>query len=612
MKIPECLKTANITILHKKNSKLDLNNWRGVFVTSVVRGVLMKMIYERTYETIDKSMSDAQIGARKGKSVRNHLFVLNSIMKDVSSSKKKEPIDINVTDFKQMFDAEELPQVINAFYESGIQSDLLALLCEANRNVKFAVKTPSGKTESRSIYNKIMQGDVMSPIMSSNFVDVNIVKPAIKSGNVYLYKNKVPIPPLIMQDDTLTISVCGNKTKEMNKMVNTQASIMGLQFGVDKCVKMHVGKNHNLELCGKGKIDSWKETIVKNKTGINRIVDVFEGEAEIKTVDKTKYLGEIISTNMKNENNIKEKTNKAFGNTNRIVTSILERPYAKYTFKAAKLMRDGMLVGSMLNNAETWINITKNDIEKLDKPDVLLMEKLFETKAAKAFQHLEMGTLPVRYVIMAKRLKFLKYILDENIDSMIRQVYEAQKADSKKGDFIEQIKEDVKEMNWSVTENEIISNTKAKWNKKVKEKIEKLAFEALEKENRGKSKTKHLKYRCLEMQPYLVNNTKTKLSRTIYKIRSGTLKIKALEQWKHENNLCIMCEVKEENMEHLMNCEMYGEKVTDWENIYLNDRRKQVYIAIETDKRMKIRESKIQEVGQDSSPAPTTPNIVFC
>ena len=34
-------------------------------------------------------------------------------------------------------------------------------------------------------------------------------------------------------------------------------------------------------------------------------------------------------------------------------------------------------------------------------------------------------------------------------------------------------------------------------------------------------------------------------------------------------------------------------------------------IAKETEKRMKMREKKMKEVGQDSSPAPTTPNL-FC
>ena len=165
-------------------------------------------------------MTDAQIGARKHKSVRNHLFVLNSIICDVMSSKKKESIDLNVMDFKQMFDAEEIPGVLNALYEAGIKDDMLSLLNEANKSVNFVVKTPNGKTEPRNIKNKIMQGDVMAPIMSSNFVDQNIVKTAIKTGNVYKYKNKVVIPPLIMQDDTLSISTCGYKTNEMNTMIN--------------------------------------------------------------------------------------------------------------------------------------------------------------------------------------------------------------------------------------------------------------------------------------------------------------------------------------------------------------------------------------------------------
>ena len=45
--IPDSLRRANITILHKKSCKLDLNNWRGIFVSSVLRTILMKLIHER-------------------------------------------------------------------------------------------------------------------------------------------------------------------------------------------------------------------------------------------------------------------------------------------------------------------------------------------------------------------------------------------------------------------------------------------------------------------------------------------------------------------------------------------------------------------------------------
>ena len=159
-------------------------------------------------------------------SVRNYLFVLNLILSDVMATKKKESIDKNVLDFKQMFDAEEVPSVLNAMYEAGITDDMLAILNEANEIVQFAVKTPSGMTETSSISNKIMQGDVMSPLMTSNFVDLNIVRTAIKTKNVFMYKKKGPIPPIIIQDDTLTISTCGVKTQNMNTMINTCANIM--------------------------------------------------------------------------------------------------------------------------------------------------------------------------------------------------------------------------------------------------------------------------------------------------------------------------------------------------------------------------------------------------
>ena len=53
----------------------------------------MKLIYERTYPKVELSMTDSQIGARKNKSVRNHLLILNTILSDVMGSVRKEPIE---------------------------------------------------------------------------------------------------------------------------------------------------------------------------------------------------------------------------------------------------------------------------------------------------------------------------------------------------------------------------------------------------------------------------------------------------------------------------------------------------------------------------------------
>ena len=149
--VPDSLKSANITMLHKKQCKLDLKNWRGIFVTSVLRTILMKLLHERSYKTVSESMTDSQIGAQKHKSVRNHIFVLNAIISDVLSSKKKASIDLNIMDYSQMFDAEEVPICLNALYESGVRDDIFALICEANKTASFVVKTPGGHTERTTI-----------------------------------------------------------------------------------------------------------------------------------------------------------------------------------------------------------------------------------------------------------------------------------------------------------------------------------------------------------------------------------------------------------------------------------------------------------------------------
>ena len=118
------------------------------------------------------------------------MFVLNSIMSDVLSSKKKVPIDLNIMDYKQMFDAEEAPVCLNALYDAGVKNDIFALICETNKSATFAIKTPNGITQYKSIFNKIMQGDVLSPLVSSNMVDKHIGKKALETGQVYLYKKQ--------------------------------------------------------------------------------------------------------------------------------------------------------------------------------------------------------------------------------------------------------------------------------------------------------------------------------------------------------------------------------------------------------------------------------------
>ena len=165
--IPEFMRKADITTLYKgKGEKTNLENDRGIFIVSVFRSLLMKLIYQDISEIIDNSMSDSQIGSRKRKNIRNHIWVLNSIINESLTSKKKHPIDIQIYDYKQCFDGLWLEECLNDMYSGGLRDNKFNILYNANNTVKIVVKTPVGKSGQEDIQNCVIQGDVFGPLLN--------------------------------------------------------------------------------------------------------------------------------------------------------------------------------------------------------------------------------------------------------------------------------------------------------------------------------------------------------------------------------------------------------------------------------------------------------------
>ena len=70
----------------------------------------MRLISNEKYQLIDSNMSDCQMGRRKNKGCQNDIFIINGIIHDVMSSKKKTPVVLQIYDYKQMFDFIDLQQ----------------------------------------------------------------------------------------------------------------------------------------------------------------------------------------------------------------------------------------------------------------------------------------------------------------------------------------------------------------------------------------------------------------------------------------------------------------------------------------------------------------------
>ena len=111
---------------------MELRNERGIFRVSVVRCILMRVIYDMKYGIIDKNMSDCQIGGK------TNIFLLNGIIHVVMKFNKMHPLQLQIYDYQQMFDALDLKQALSDLYHVGFNDDNLVL--------HMAVKTQSGLT----------------------------------------------------------------------------------------------------------------------------------------------------------------------------------------------------------------------------------------------------------------------------------------------------------------------------------------------------------------------------------------------------------------------------------------------------------------------------------
>ena len=59
--------------------------------------------------------------------------------------------------------------------------------------------------------------------------------------------------------------------------------------------------------------------------------------------------------------------------------SILEEIcFGKYHFQLAMILRNSLLISSLLTNAEAWYNLTNSEVSELEKLDEDMLEKVLE------------------------------------------------------------------------------------------------------------------------------------------------------------------------------------------------------------------------------------------
>ena len=230
LKTPDFMENANITSIYKGRGKLnDLNNDRGIFLLSVLRTILDKLLYVDSYEDIERGMSDSNIGGRKNKNLSNHIFVANGIINEVKNDKKL-CVDLELLDISKCFDSLWTDEIMNDMYDVMEPNDKLSLMYRENMVSHVAIKSPMGITERKAMNDIEMQGTVITSIKCSVQIDTLGPECLDRGEGMYKYKGCLPIPPLSLVDDVLAIGHCGSDSIKLNSIIPAYLQSPFLQY----------------------------------------------------------------------------------------------------------------------------------------------------------------------------------------------------------------------------------------------------------------------------------------------------------------------------------------------------------------------------------------------
>ena len=118
-----------------------------------------------------------------------------------------------------------------------------------------------------------------------------------------------------------------------------------------------------------------------------------------------KYLGDVISTDGKNIKNVKARVAKGKGIVSRILSILEGIPFGGYYFQVATILRNSLLISSMLCNSESWYNVSKAELELLETVDTQFLRGVLKAPKStpKEMLFLELGCVPFRNIIKKRR-----------------------------------------------------------------------------------------------------------------------------------------------------------------------------------------------------------------
>jgi len=219
---PEQWSESIITPIHKKGSKADPNNYRGISLINSLCKIFVYILNVRLQNFCDENMliDESQAGFRKGYSTIDNIFTLSALIQKYLSKSGGRFYCLYI-DFAKAFDCIKHTKLLNTLNEKGISGNFLKIFKSMYSSLRACVKTNNGLTNFFKCTVGTRQGCISSPLVFSLFINELIIYLRNEiNGGIFVTENIPELLALFYADD---VSDFADTVIKLQRQINTIA-----------------------------------------------------------------------------------------------------------------------------------------------------------------------------------------------------------------------------------------------------------------------------------------------------------------------------------------------------------------------------------------------------
>ena len=266
---------------------------------------------------------------------------------------KKQTLFLTFFDVHKAYDQADVNNMLHIAWNCGVRGKIWRLLKNMSTNLVASVKTRFGLTRLIQRENGGRQGSRLTGKLFAKQMDTLSEK--FISGEIdgaVTISEDLSIGCLEWVDDVLTMTQSIEKAQKILNEVDDFAKANKIQWGLDKCKMMQIGKKANAP-------EEWKL-----------------GDKFIGNTTSYKYLGDVVTSDGKNSKNILSRENKVYALVRKINTTASSDIMRGIETSVILDLYHVYIIPCLLNNAESWM-LSKKEEDQLDIIGIRAVKRLF-------------------------------------------------------------------------------------------------------------------------------------------------------------------------------------------------------------------------------------------